>query len=86
MSSIILSQLTPEELQLLSNYSIGQPPPGVTPNFSNPPSHGQTQIVVTSILLGISIIFVLNRFYIKTFVVRKYTWDDREFRWQVQQR
>ena len=49
------------------------------PNFTNPPDHGKLQVVVTSLLLGITILFLLSRVYMKVFIVKKYTWDDRKF-------
>lgn len=83
MSLIFGTQLTPQELQLLSDYPALQPPEGVTPDFTDPPNHGKTQIVWISLLLCITSIFVLNRVYMKTFIVRKYMLDDRKCSWQT---
>lgn len=76
---MMISQLTPQELQLLSNYPVMPPPEGVTSDFANPPNDGKPEIVGTSLLLCITAIFVLNRVYMKTFIVRKYTLDDCKF-------
>lgn len=62
-----------------SNQPLLPSPPGVTSDFKHPVNHGGRQIVVTSLLLGITAIFFLNRVYMKTYIVRKYTWDDRKF-------
>lgn len=50
------------------------PPPGVTPNFTNPPDHAKLQMVVTSLLLGITAVFLISRVYMKRYIVKKYTW------------
>ena len=55
------------------------PPPGVIPNFKNPHIDGALVVVVGSILMGITILFVANRVYSKVFITRKYSWDDRKF-------
>lgn len=78
MSSRVASLVARQESQLLSNYPITPPPEGVTPDFTNPTNHGKVETVVTSILLGITVIFILNRIYVKTFIVRKYMLDDRK--------
>lgn len=71
------SILTREESQLLSNYPLLPPPEGVTPDFTNPDNHGKPQTVVSSFLLFITAVFILNRVYMKTFIARKYMLDDR---------
>ncbi|MCJ1405114.1 hypothetical protein MMC11_008340 [Xylographa trunciseda] len=52
------------------------PPVGVKPNLTNPDSTGHILIIVSSILLGIMLSFVLNRLYVKIFMTRKFGWDD----------
>lgn len=71
-----IANLTPEQPNSLSNYSVLQPPPGVVPNFVSLENQDRTLLVATSLELGIMIVFVLNRFYAKSFLVRKYSWDD----------
>ncbi|KAH7372291.1 hypothetical protein BKA66DRAFT_443641 [Pyrenochaeta sp. MPI-SDFR-AT-0127] len=68
--------LTPEALQYLANTPVVPPPPGITSNFINPATRAPLQIWVTSILLVISMIFYLNRVYIKARLMRSWTWDD----------
>ena len=55
------------------------PPPGVTSNFVDPPSNGLPFFVVTSILLVLVVVSVINRVYAKAFIIRKWTMDDCEF-------
>lgn len=52
------------------------PPPGVTPNMVNPKSTGPILIIVSSVLQAIMVVFVINRIYTKSFISRKFTWDD----------
>ena len=78
MPSTLVSLLTRGESQLLSNYPLMPPPEGVTSDFANPTYHGKPQLIVTSLLLGITTVFVLNRIYMKTFIARKYMLDDRK--------
>ena len=76
MSSAESLNLDPQELQALSHTPAIQPPPGVEPNFVNPASNRQPLIVITSLFLGLTSIFALTRAYVKTFINRKYSWDD----------
>ena len=76
--SSFLANLTAEELGALSNYPALPPPSGIEPNFATPESQNQPLLIVTSLLIGIMGLFFLNRVYIKTFVSRKYSWDDCE--------
>lgn len=66
----------PGSFNALSNSPATQPPAGVESNFSNPRNQSQLLLVVTSFLLGIMGIFFLIRVYTKSFMVRKYSWDD----------
>ena len=79
MSPIRASDLTPREPKHASNQPLIPPPPGVTSNFTNPPDHGRLEIVMTSLLLGVTTCFLLSRVYMKVYIVKKYTWDDRKF-------
>ena len=73
------SDSTPTKSQHASDQPLISPPPGVTSNFTNPPNHGRLQIVVTSLLLGVTAVFLLSRIYLKVHIVKKYTWDDCKF-------
>ena len=78
MSSLppALAVLTPEELSTLSNVSVIPPPKGITSNFTDPENQNLANVVVTSVLFGIMILAVLNRIYVKSFIIRKYSADD----------
>ena len=70
--------LDPQELYSLSHTPAIQPPPGVEPNFVNPADNREPLIVVASLFLSLTSIFALTRAYVKTFIIRKYSWDDCE--------
>ncbi|MCJ1437582.1 hypothetical protein MMC27_006969 [Xylographa pallens] len=76
MAAALVSSLTPEELNALSNVPALAPPPGIESDFINPQNQSLSFLLVTSILFGIMTIFFLNRIYTKAFIIRKYTWDD----------
>ena len=81
MSSANSVDLDPQKLYALSNTPAIQPPPGVEPNFANPVNNRQPLIVVSSLFLGLTSIFALTRAYVKTFIIRKYSWDDCELKY-----
>ncbi|KAF2185964.1 hypothetical protein K469DRAFT_152150 [Zopfia rhizophila CBS 207.26] len=52
------------------------PPPGVTPNFANPPSRGHIVITANIVLSFVSTVFMGLRFYTNSFITRKRGVDD----------
>lgn len=81
IGSISLPKFDPSTLKFIPAL---EPPPGVTPNFTNPENRNALVIVVGSILMGIMILFYAIRVYTKHFIARKYSWDDRE-PWNIQE-
>lgn len=57
----------------------GVPPPGIVPNFVDPPSNAQAMIVVNAVLIPITTIFVATRLWSNLHTVRRAGWDDGEF-------
>lgn len=55
------------------------PPQGVQPNFINPETMADVQLITTSVILAIALLFALNRLYIKVALISKVTWDDCTF-------
>ena len=53
-----------------------KPPPGVLPNFVDPPDKGPAVAAVASIFAALAFIMVLVRIYCKCVVFRRWTWDD----------
>lgn len=78
MSSISydIAHAPPEVLQHLANTPSIPPPVGVTPNFVDPVNTGNIQIIVSAVMFAFTILFFLNRVYVKVFLIRKITWDD----------
>ncbi len=68
--------MTPQELAALSHYPLPPPPAGVQSNFANPKNRNRPFFIVDSLLLGVMAAFFLNRIYAKTYIIRKYSWDD----------
>ncbi|KAL9049450.1 MAG: hypothetical protein Q9162_007217 [Coniocarpon cinnabarinum] len=62
--------------QLLNQLPGLTPPSGVTPNFVDPPSHGDVFIIYASIMLALVLILFSVRIYTKAYIIRKWTWDD----------
>ena len=61
-----------------ANLPIGKPPPGVVPNLDHPQSQTIAQYVGIGICLGVALVFVLLRIYVKLAVTRAWGWDDGE--------
>jgi hypothetical protein len=61
---------------VLENLPAGIPPPGVLPNFINPPSRDVELIVLNTIFLTLMWTVVLIRLYAKGRILRTMGWDD----------
>ncbi|KAF2121687.1 hypothetical protein BDV96DRAFT_627957 [Lophiotrema nucula] len=71
-----ITKAPPEVLAMLASMPAITPPNGTIPNFVDPYSKGPTQIIVTSIILGLVVIFFCNRAYVKLWLMKKLSWDD----------
>jgi len=71
-----IAKASPEVLALLELVPAHQPPNGTKPNFANPPSRGDLQVQITSVVFGLMMVFFLNRAYVKLWLMRKVSWDD----------
>ena len=56
----------------------GPPPPGVTPNFVNPPSNAHVSLIVTTIMIPLLLAFISLRIYSNLWVERKFAKSDCE--------
>lgn len=65
--------MTPEQMEVTP---AGVPPPGVIPNFVNPPTVGYNVIGVVSALVAIAFTFVALRLYTAIAIKRKMLADD----------
>ncbi|KAF2188516.1 hypothetical protein K469DRAFT_448797, partial [Zopfia rhizophila CBS 207.26] len=52
------------------------PPPGITPDFANPPSRVHAVLTVHIVLVSISTLFIVLRFYTARFIMRHIRVDD----------
>lgn len=67
--------LSPRE----GNVGVLPPPPGVAPNFINPPSLQHIILVANIILPLISAVFVILRLYTTGFIIRSVGIDDCKY-------
>ncbi len=69
--------ITPAIYEQLEKIPTIRPPPGVTPNFINPPiDHYSAWIVAATLALTLSTIFVLIRVYTRFFIIKIHGWED----------
>ncbi len=68
---------TPEQLVLLNGPAMS-PPPGVIPNFVDPPNLNSYWVLSLTLSLTFSTLFVLMRMYTRLFISRVTSWDDCE--------
>lgn len=61
-----------------ANLPGGKPPPGLILNFDHPQSNAIIEYVGVGICLGVTVVFVLLRIYVKLAVTRAWGWDDGE--------
>ena len=62
---------TPEQLQILLNGPALAPPPGVIPNFIDPPNLDRTGTVVQLITLIVSTLAIIMRIYTKARILHQ---------------
>ena len=55
------------------------PPPGVTPNFTDPYSSAAYNVIVNAVCLALVTVFVAMRLYAKTFITRALGIEDCEY-------
>lgn len=63
----------------LSKIPAAPPPPGIIPNFIDPPSLANMPRIFTYITLPPMILFLAMRMYVRIFVTHKIGLDDCEF-------
>ena len=56
-----------------------KPPPGVTPNFIDPPSEKDVIVAYTTIFTIVATLGVAARMYVRLFIIRKIQIEDCEF-------
>ncbi|KAL8803404.1 MAG: hypothetical protein Q9182_003202 [Xanthomendoza sp. 2 TL-2023] len=68
--------LTPEQINDLLSTPAGDPPPGVIPNFQNPPNLDGAVIVAIVLCITISGLATLMRVCTKAFIIRSFAYED----------
>lgn len=69
--------------ELLKKIPGELPPPGVQPNFVDPPTRVPVILGVGSAFLLLALLCYTVRVYTKTFIARHLKWDDRKCMAQV---
>lgn len=67
-------------LAVLKTIPAGQPPPGINPNFADPPTRVPIILGICAAFLVLAVICFVIRIYTKLAVAKKWTWDD--CKWQ----
>lgn len=63
------------DLSLYKYIPALEPPPGVTPNFTNPESKRALMIIIGSFLMRTVVFFYAANVYVKHFISREYVWN-----------
>ena len=71
-----LNGLSPELIVSLTAAPAGEPPPGVTPNYVDPPNLKVAVIVLTTICVVAMTFFVGMRLYTRHVILKSLWWDD----------
>ena len=66
-------------LQSLLNGPAGMPPPGVIPNFDNPPNLHVPFYIIASLTLSFATFAVIIRIYTKYFLLRSMGYEDCKY-------
>ncbi|KAF2798541.1 hypothetical protein K505DRAFT_321759 [Melanomma pulvis-pyrius CBS 109.77] len=66
----------PSFKDLLLDLSASQPPDGTESNFDNPPNNRPLALGIIVPCAILTILMTFMRIYVKTFIVRKWHWDD----------
>ena len=63
---------------VLRTMPAGQPPPGIQPNFADPPSLVPAVLGTGVAFLALATVCFSIRIYTKALITKKWTWDDRK--------
>lgn len=66
------------DLSDYANLPAGAPPPGVVPNFDHPPTRVIEAHIGMGICIGVTLVFVMLRLYVKLAITHTWGWDDCE--------
>jgi hypothetical protein len=71
--------MSPEKLAKLMEGPAAKPPPGVVPNFDNPPNSNQKIRILCILASVIGTLFVIMRLYTRLVLLRKIMFEDCTF-------
>jgi hypothetical protein len=74
LAELAVRQVTTNETK--PDYTLSGLPPGVTPNFIDPPTRGILMVGVSISMVLLSTFVVLGRAYTKAFVTKSFDWSD----------
>jgi hypothetical protein len=70
------SNLSPDAIDKIRNSPAGSPPPGIVPNYDNPPNGNRLAVAVIILGLVITTLAALIRFSTRAFYIRKVKLED----------
>lgn len=73
-----MSYLEEISTSILAKLPLGTPPPGVSPNFFDPPNAGTSYIIYGEFMLPIMLGFFAIRIYSRFRIIRQPALDDRK--------
>lgn len=65
-----------------ANLPAGIPPPGVTANLDHPESRAIEAHIGMGVCIGVTLVFLLLRIYVKLAVAHMWGWDDGRCCWR----
>lgn len=71
-----MAAANPQDMAAMANMPAMPPPPGVTPDLTNPYSREHQYIIVASIAIALLAVFVSLRTYAKVWIMRSPGIDD----------
>lgn len=71
--------MSPKEFEAAMNEPAGPPPPGVVPNFDNPPNMKSAGIGVLIAFFALASLALLLRLYTRFFIVRQFKVSDCKY-------
>jgi hypothetical protein len=71
--------MSPEQFAKLMEGPAAKPPPGVVPNFDNPPNSNQKITILCILAATIGMLFVIMRLYTRIVLLRKIMFEDSTF-------
>jgi hypothetical protein len=75
----MVSGLPPDFFDGIRNSLAATPPPGIIPNYDNPPNDNRLAIIVITVSIALTTVAGLVRFYSRVFCSRRVRIEDCSF-------